>query len=356
VSNYNRTVGRVRSADGVTATRGDSGAARLLPFILAVFLILVALVGVLPTPARADAAVALGFNSATLTSHPLGSLRQFDRESGTNAKIAMYYQDWNPNWSTALLNPKIVDPIYASGAVPMISWTPFRSSGNPRRQPAYQLRRIVAGAFDPYLRRAALEAASSGRPVLVNLAPEMNGSWFNYGAGINGNTPQLYKAMWRHVVSIFREAGAENVRWVWSPNVYGNGRIRPFAPFYPGDEWVDVVGLDGYNWGHSWKTAWEGFDHIFQPSYAAMERLTRKPLIISETACAERGGNKASWITNMGRLLLTRMPRVRAIVWFNRVKERDWKISSSPYAEAAFRRLVAARLFDGTIDPLLASP
>jgi beta-mannanase len=324
--------------------------------LFAVVSVLAAIGGVTPAAAQGHAPLALGFNSATVTSYPAASVRRFEQEAGIQAKIAMYYQDWNPHWSTALLNPKIIDPIYAAGAVPMISWTPFRSSGDPRHQPAYQLRRIIAGAFDPYIDRAALEAANSGRTLLVNLAPEMNGSWFNYGAGINGDTPRLYKAMWRHVVSIFRDAGADNVRWVWSPNVYGNGRIKPFAPFYPGDEWVDVVGLDGYNWGHSWKTAWEGFDHIFQPSYAAMLRLTHKPLIISETACAERGGNKASWISNMGRLLLTRMPRIRAIVWFNRVKERDWKISSSPYAEAAFRRLVAARLFDGTVDSLLADP
>jgi beta-mannanase len=305
--------------------------------------------------ASARPPVALGMNTADLTTHPAAALAHFRGEAGASARIAMYYQDWNPNWSTALLDPKVVEPIYATGAVPMISWTPLRSSRDLHHQAAYQLRRITRGAFDPYLRRAAGEAAKLQRLVLINLAPEMNGGWFNYGAGVNGNTAHEFIAMWRHVVTVFRRAGASNVRWVWSPNVYGKNTVHPFAPYYPGDAWVDLVGLDGYNWGHSWKTSWESFDSIFDHSYTAMTRLTRKPMIISETASAERGGDKARWVGDIGVALRNRMPRVRAIVWFDRVKERDWKIDSSPGAQSAFRLLVRTPLFGGTISTLLAS-
>jgi beta-mannanase len=318
--------------------------------------VVAALVGVCVVvgSAEARAPVALGFNAATLTDDPGGAIEGFESEAGVSPKIAMYYQDWNPNWSTALVDPKILDPIYERGVVPMISWTPYRATHDLRDQPAYRLRRIVAGAFDPYIKRAAAEAAALGKPLLVNLAPEMNGSWFSYGAGVQGNTPREFRQMWRHVVGIFRAAGADDVRWVWSPNIYGKNTVHPFAPFYPGDSWVDVVGLDGYNWGYSRRTAWESFQKLFGLSYAALTGLTTKPIIVSETASAERGGSKATWIEGMGEAVERRMPRIRAIVWFDRVKERDWKIDSSPSSLSAFQSMAASPLFTGTAEPLFA--
>ncbi len=304
------------------------------------------------SPAWARAPVALGFNSATLTVDPTGAIEGFEAEVGAQPKIAMYYQDWDPNWSTALVDPKILDPVYARGVTPMISWTPYRATRDLRDQPAYRLRRIIAGAFDPYIRRAAAEAAALARPLLINLAPEMNGSWFTYGAGVGGNTPREFREMWRHVVRIFRAAGADDVRWVWSPNIYGKNTVHPFAPYFPGDAWVDVVGLDGYNWGHSGRTAWQSFDRLFGHSYAEEGRLTDKPMIVSETGSAERGGSKARWIDGMRYTVESRMPRIRAIVWFDREKERDWKIDSSPASLDAFRSLAASPLFAGTVGPL----
>ena len=73
----------------------------------------------------------------------------------------------------------------------------------------------------------------------------MNGNWNSWGTR-PGNSSADYVAMWRHVVSIFRAAGASNVRWVWSPNIYASRSTttRPFAAYYPGNAWVDDVGLD----------------------------------------------------------------------------------------------------------------
>ena len=79
-------------------------------------------------------------------------------------KIAMYYQDWNEGWSTALINPRFVAPIVARGAIPMITWEPCLDSGEPTDQPDYSPARITAGAFDPYIRRAAREATAYGNP------------------------------------------------------------------------------------------------------------------------------------------------------------------------------------------------
>ena len=47
----------------------------------------------------------------------------------------------------------------------------------------------------------------------------MNGNWFAWMEGVNGNQPGEYVAAWRHVHDIFTAVGATNVSWVWCPNV-----------------------------------------------------------------------------------------------------------------------------------------
>src|SRR5436305_951631 len=161
----------------------------------------------------------------------------------------------------------------------------------------------------------------------------MNGDWFSWGIGVNGNTSADYVAVWRHVVDIFRQENATNVRWVWCPNVMDTPQ-SVFAALYPGDSYVDWVGLDGYNWGTSQPgdryKQWTKLSDIFGASYDALIALTTKPLMIAETASTELGGDKAAWITQ-GLLtdLPARFPAVRAVIWFDENKETDWRVNSS---------------------------
>jgi hypothetical protein len=326
------------------------------------FALLVALA--LPTGALAAAPepIVLGANTMGMTEDTGQAIDRFAAETGRMPGIVMSYRDWNEGWSTALVEPRFIDPVVARGAVPMITWLPRLDSGDPVQQPAYSDATIAAGAYDAYIARAAREAAAFGRPLLVRLGHEMNGSWSSWGAGVNGNSPADYVAMWRHVVSIFRAEGATNVRWVWAPNVYGSGSSSPtaaavpFQPFYPGDRWVDFVGLDGYNWGGLHQSGWQSFADLFGPSYNALVRLTEKPVMIAETASTEVGGSKAAWIRAIPAVLQARMPRVRALVWFDREKETDWEVASSPAARNAFRTVADSALLSGGPGDLFAVP
>jgi hypothetical protein len=318
------------------------------------------------TTASASAAepppVVLGTNTTGITDDTEAALDRFAGEAGRAPGIAMFYRDWNEGWSSALIEPRFIDPVLARGATPMITWLPQLGGTDPIHQPAYSPARIAAGAFDPFVRRAAREAAAFGSPLLLRFAHEMNGPWDSWGAWVEGNTPADYVAMWRHVVSIFREEGATNVRWVWSPNVYAaraslaDGSAMPFEPFYPGDRWVDFLGLDGYNWGTVRSSGWQSFAGVFGSSYEALTRLADKPVMICETASSEAGGSKAAWILSIPRVLQSRMPRVRALIWFDRDKETDWQIASSPASEAAFRSIAGAAAFAGSARGLFAAP
>ena len=117
---------------------------------------------------------------------------------------------------------------------------------------------------------------------------EMNGSWYPWGGTANENSAHDYVRAWRRLHGIFARVGAANVRWVWSPLVEdvpatpGNA----FERYYPGSRYVDVLALDGYNWGTSVPGfgGWRSFDAVFASAYARIVRLGSQPVWIAETA------------------------------------------------------------------------
>jgi len=265
---------------------------------------------------------------------------------GTQPTIIMWYQQWGSADSD--FEPAAFAAVRARGAMPMVTWMPCDPNGGPI-QPAFALRTIIAGVHDAYIDRWARAAAAMGQPMYLRFAHEMNGGWYSWAPGINGNSGADYVAAWRHVHDIFQRDGATNVRWVWSPNVMiGAG---PSAAMYPGDAYVDWVGLDGYNWGPiDASRRWQRLADIFGPSYDALTKITNKPVMIAETASTEAGGDKAGWIRQG---LLTdvpeRLPKVRAVIWFDENKEADWRPNSSGTALATFQEAARSTIYRGRL-------
>jgi beta-mannanase len=223
----------------------------------------------------------------------------------------------------------------------MITWEPWNPADGSVNQPKYALSTIIAGTWDAYITRWATEIKQWGRPLLLRFAHEMNGTWYPWAEGVNGNTAGQYVAAWRHVHDIFTRVGTNNVSWVWSPNTIADGSPS-LAELYPGDAYTDWVAVDGYNWGTtaSW-SSWQSFPEAFGPTLAALRQLSRHPIMIGETASTEAGGNKAQWIQGFFTALAAN-PDIRAFVWFNIDKETDWRIESSAAATTAFAQGVAA--------------
>lgn len=225
--------------------------------------------------------------------------------------------------------------IAATGAVPELTWEPWDPAAGVD-QPAYALDRITSGAHDAYLKRWATQVRAWGGPLVIRFAHEMNGDWYPWAEGVNTNGPGDHAAAWRHVVGIFRRAKASNVTWSWSANVPYPGST-PLASLYPGDAYVDRVGLDGYNWGttQSW-SSWQSFGDLFGPGVAELQSLSTRPVHVNETAAPEgAGGDKAAWIADMWAWLDTH-PEVRGLTWFSLLKEADWRIDSSEASLAAW--------------------
>lgn len=314
---------------------------RLRNLLIALPLLLAA---ALPTAAQATKPpaktppITLGVN-IDYAPDQLSALQSYAQVAGgVKPAIVMWYQAWSEPLYYSIQESNLK----AFGGVPMITWDPILSTGG------IPLSDIVAGKYDSYILASAQSAKAWGSLMYIRLAHEMNLTGSPFGPGKNGNTAAEYMAAWRHVVTIFRQAGATNVEWVWSPNVQCGGSC-PFTSFYPGDQWVDWVGLDGYNYAGVDSVPWWTFSQVFGPSITTMKSLTTKPLMIAETASSNVGGSQADWITQAFLQQIPSLyPNIRAAVWFDRVKETDWRVNSTAASQAAWDAVVASPLYQGT--------
>ena len=156
-----------------------------------------------------------------------------------------WYQGWDEPYPA-----QTVQSSWQHGALPMITWEskPSQDTDPAQSDPAYSLSDIINGNYDAYLQAFADAVTAEGLPVVIRLDQEMNGNWFPWSEGLNGNTSGQYVEMWRHVWNIFQAAGANNyVIWLWAPNRVDNLTNPPaLSELYPGDSYVDWIGVDAY--------------------------------------------------------------------------------------------------------------
>jgi hypothetical protein len=255
----------------------------------------------------------------------MAEIEQAEAEMGRSLAIDHHFYAWTDRFPSGLEEWDA-----QHGRVPLITWEPTTVS----------VRDIAAGTQDARIEARAAALRAFGTPVFLRWGHEMNGDWFPWGGPtIGGDDPAgAYVAAYRHIHDVFERAGATNVVWVWSPNATDAPKRagNHWSDYYPGDSYVDWVGIDGYNWGTSTSFGrWQRFEDVFGPVYDDYAR--RKPIMIAETASTEDGGDKAAWIAQLRVALADRFGSVAAVVWFDQRKETDWSITSSPASLAAFR-------------------
>lgn len=250
---------------------------------------------------------------------------------GTSPTYAMYFVDKDmgfPKDIVAFNNKRGIKSVLSQ------ELESYTDRGNP-----HVLDSILNGRWDGYFRRFAKDARAAKSVIYYRFGYEMNGDWMDWG-----EQPEKFTKAWKRAWKIFKEEKAHNVRWVFSPNViWGDRTVRAdIVPYYPGDKYVDVVGLDGYNFGdnHSRNHTWKSFTEVFKVSLDGMKRhFPKKPLWITEIGCAE-GPGKAEWIQDFFAHF-NADPDVRVFMWFNEDKqyagEPNWRFDSDKDSAERFR-------------------
>jgi len=278
-----------------------------------------------------------------LHGHPVTErqLAGVQNRTGVHPRMVVFYLQWPRQGGQGPFPFQSLNAIWRGGALPVLTWEPMSfEKGNLSAIP-HGL--ILGGTYDEYIARFAREAKRWGKPFVIRFAHEMNTIKYHWGTDENGfgpESPALYKKMFRHVVSVFRKEGALNALWAFCPNAesvpaesYEPGAAWNRAEnYYPGDGYVEILGMDGYNWGTAkkkdrdgWESRWKSFGEIFGPLYEELKRLSpERPVVVFETASTGEGGDKSAWIR--GAVSTSREWGISGIAWFEAVAEEDWRL------------------------------
>jgi putative cell wall-binding protein len=252
----------------------------------------------------------------------LAAIERTETQIGRRLDIDHQFYRWDSSFPTSIQQADA-----SAGRIPFLNWKPQRNSGA-----IVTWSSIAGGAEDGVVKARADAMKAFGRPMLFSFNAEpFDESRKGWG------TPAEFVDAFRHIVSVFRAQGATNVSFAWVLTGYDftiSG--RPEA-FYPGDEWVDWIGADPYNFFTRDKK-WQSFSAV-AGAFHTWGAARHKPLVLAEWGTEEDPavpGRKAAWFTEALATLLT-WPEVKAVVYFNNVADGyDWTIDTSPTSLAAF--------------------
>jgi beta-mannanase len=218
-----------------------------------------------------------------------------------------------------------------------------------RAQPGFRNVDIANGAQDNYLRLFAADLAAFNGTVYLRYAHEMNGFWYPWSRDAAN-----YRRAWRHIVRLFRDVGARNVRFLWSvnPNLYESQSawMRGLRPYWPGSAYVDDIGSTMINFGGAKRYAVSNFE----PRLRALHRTYAKPVMLTEVNT--QYGGRVRWLQDF-RHMLRRTPWVTSVAWsqlssrgaahLNSAGDLHWNVQHDPPSAAVLRGIIQDGLARG---------
>ena len=263
----------------------------------------------------------------------MAAVESRERDLGRRLAIDHHFYPWDKEFPTARERADL-----EAGRVPLISWNGTLNLG------------IDVGLEDDLIRERADAVKALPGKVMIRWMWEMDG---RRKADDSGH-PALYVAAWRHIHDVFAAEGATNVQWVWCPNATAFADDRNAPAYYPGDEYVDWICADGYNWAPGRNgDQWRSFASIYG-SFYDWGMAHHKPLMVGEFGAQERNpGDKAQWLTEARDALKTKFPGIKAVLYFDANKDYDWRVTSSSQTLAAFRDMANDPWFTPDPHPLL---
>lgn len=301
------------------------------------------------------------------------TLGQFNAWVGKPASLAGINGWWHTSASFGSFNSSVrgwINEALSHGAIPVVMWLPMDPNHNLKcSDPAYMdyLRRfsaksIAAGVHDVYIRSWAQQARAFGRSFYLRPFHELNSQVHTEDTchemtpwaadlvvkGERLNSPSDLIAAYRHVVSLFRAEGATNVKWVWSvlswpsANFGGNNKVS-MKSIYPGDEFVDWIGIECYKFSASDNTSCAD---IMKASYSEAAALSPTLPIHNIEMGTFEGPGKAQWVREALDLsspnsIFNKYPRLKGFMYWEDSRINGLWLKSDPNTMAAFSSVIS---------------
>lgn len=253
----------------------------------------------------------LSVNWNTPSGDPVGTWQGASKFSAAPVKSVTYFAAWLAPFPTVLNQLA-----QQNGATVYLNLEPQNTWGggaNPT------LPNIAKGANDSYLTSIGNAIKAGGNDVWICFAHEMNGDWYPWGK--QAVTPTQWIAAWKHVCDVIRAAAGGHAKMVWCPN---NNDVGPVTPYWPGEEYVDIAGFDGYlNTDHPGAT----YSSFVKPTVDEIRTLTTsKPIWNAETGVSTDGNRAARYAQFIADM------KSDGLIGFTQWNEDTYALSSSEIA------------------------
>lgn len=285
---------------------------------------------------------------------------------------------WAPfsqHWFQGMEYPKeSIHIINDMGITPYVRFLPRSSLKQFKIEKIFTLQKIINGNFDTELRLWAKEAKKDSIPIIMDFALEMNGDWFGWSGIFNGKDrkdsygdlnyydgAERYRDAYRHIIDIFREEDVHHITWFFHPTVMTTPKEAWNAPiyYYPGDDYIDWIGISLYGAFHPGENYWDSFREILSANYRSiLEISTKKPFAILELGVTDHHslGSKDLWLGEAFNTILSQdYIRFSAITYWHENWDNDGiltslRIDSSVKTLNSFRSAISNDRFISTVN------
>lgn len=270
-------------------------------------------------------------DSSGLTS--MQQVNAYNRIAGRHFNIISCYIPWG-DAPQCFLQDSLMQAIYNTGAVPMITWEPWSAlfANTGKNTPQNIMPSISNGLYDDYLGKFARQLKSLRRPVFLRFAHEPGNPAYPWTSSDTG-TGKVYTDAWKYVHHFFDSAGARNVIWVWNP-----WKPETAGNYFPGRRYVDWLGVTVLNYGTSYPGGqWYSFRQLYTPFHSLSLFRSGLPVMVAEIGSLAKEGDQQRWLQDAFRDMHDRFTEIKAAVLFNSGTDRntpdgrhtgllDWKL------------------------------
>lgn len=240
-------------------------------------------------------------------------LSKIEKQINHKFKLLLLYTEFNEVYDSTQVRD-FLNKAYLEGRLVELTLQPKKS-----HQKGNDLFRVLDGYYDEFLHAYAADIADFNHPVLFRFANEMNGDWCEYSGYRMSLDTELYRELYRYIYEIFKQYNTDNVIWIWNPNgkSFPDFKWNSETMYYPGNDFVDVLGLTLYNTGTFYEgEVWKEFYALYNPLYKKAMENYDMPFMITEFSCARMGGNKEEWTRKM-LSEIEMFPNIKFAVWWN---------------------------------------
>ena len=246
-----------------------------------------------------------------------------------NVKFSLIsiYLAWNQDIQ-ATFPEALLDSIYRQESLPVITWEPWMNtfdldSRTKENKSVFEL--VAEGYFDNYLTDFSVRLKNLQRPVFLRFAHEFDNPFYPWYSG-ESHAASSFKKAWVHVYEVFKKNGAHNVIWVWNP-----WKPENVAAFYPGEEYVDWLGVNILNYGqYNPNKENVSFSGLYEPFHEEFKKLPDTPVLVSELGTQGDKQYREQWFDEAFAAIENDFQEISSLIFFNSSFDSNWPANLDP--------------------------